>query len=97
MYLLLFNITKTIIKSISITHPLYFDFEVTNNPPCVFCLHIIVLTIRGQFLKKVMIALNRVENNRAIFEVRSPIKINKTPSLRLGKSLTLTGYSSVLT
>ena len=31
MYLLLFNLTEIIIKSISITQPLDFDFRTTNN------------------------------------------------------------------
>ena len=39
-------------------------------------------------------ALNRVNNNRAIFEVKSPIKIQIMPCPGLGKFITLTGYSS---
>ena len=41
-------------------------------------------------------ALNRVNNNRALFGVRSPIEIQSTPRSGLGKSLTLTGYISGL-
>ena len=51
MHLLLLNITKIIIKSISITHPLDFDCIITNNPACIICLHLIGLTITGRFLK----------------------------------------------
>ena len=42
-------------------------------------------------------ALNRFNNNRAIFKVRLPIKIQSTPCPGLGKLLTLTGYISGLT
>ena len=42
-------------------------------------------------------ALNRVNNKRAIFEVRSPIKVPVKPRSGLGQSSTLTGYTSGLT
>ena len=42
-------------------------------------------------------ALNRVNNNRALFEVRSPIKIQSTPHPGIGQYLKLNGYSSALT
>ena len=51
MYLLLLNIIKIIIKSISITHPLDFDCRITNNPPCIIYDHLIGLTITGHILK----------------------------------------------
>ena len=49
--LLLFNLTKIIIKLISITHPLDFYCRITNNPPCIVNEHLIGLTITGRFLK----------------------------------------------
>ena len=42
-------------------------------------------------------ALNRVNNKRERFGVRSPIEVRSTPRSGLGKSLTWTGYISVLT
>ena len=41
-------------------------------------------------------ALNRVNNKMKLFEVRPPIKVPSTPCSGIGKSLTLTGYSSGL-
>ena len=41
--------------------------------------------------------LNRDNNKRALFEVIKPIEIISMPYLGLGKSLTLTVYSSILT
>ena len=58
----------------------------------MFYKHLIGLTITLDLL-----ALKRVNNNRDIFEVSSPIKIQITPHPGLGQSLTLTGYNSVLT
>ena len=42
-------------------------------------------------------ALKRDNDKRALFEVRSPIKIPSMPHLGIGQSLTLTVYSSRLT
>ena len=39
---------------------------------------------------------NRVNDKRALFKVRYSIKVPRTPSLRLGQVITLTGYSIVL-
>ena len=84
MYLLLFNLAKSIILSKSFTHPLNFYGIITNNPPCIVYIHLIRLKITGRFLKWFFPALNRVNNNRAVFGVRSPIKIHSTPRPGLG-------------
>ena len=97
MYPLLFNLAKIIIKSISITHPLNLDFRITNNPRCIVYEHSIGLKITGHFLKRDLLALNRLNNNRANFEVRSPIEIRIMPRPGIGQSIPLTGYSSGLT
>ena len=97
MCLLLFNLTKIIIKSISITHPLNFPCRLTNNLPCIIYEHLIWLTITGHFLKWGFLAINMVNNNRVILEVRPPIKIQSTPRRGIGKLLTLNGYSSGFT
>ena len=83
MFLLLFNITNIVIKSISISHPLNLDCRITNNPPCVVYVHLIGLRITGHFLKLGLFVINKVTNNEAIFEVRLPIKIQSTPRLEL--------------
>ena len=93
----MFNPKKIIIKSISITHSLDFDCIITDNSLCIVYEHLIGLKITGRFLWWGFLALNRVNNNRAVFEVRSPIKIWSTPRPGLGKSITLTGCISVLT
>ena len=92
MYLLLFNITKIIIKSILITHPLYFDCIITNNPPCIVCLQLIWLKITERFWKTGLLAHNKVNNTRALFEVKLPIKIQSMPHPGIGQLLTLNGY-----
>ena len=94
---LLFNIKIFIIKPTSITHPCDFDCRITNNTPCIICEHLIRLPITGRFSKLGLIALNRVNNNRDIFKVRSPIKIQSMLSPGIGQLITLTGYSSGLT
>ena len=43
-----------------------------------------------------MFALNRGNNNRALFETSSPMKIQRTPLSGLGKLTTLNEYSSGL-
>ena len=92
----MFSITIIMIISISIYHSLYFDCRITNNSMCIVCLYILGLTITGCFLKLVMLALNRFNNNRALFQVRSPIKIHSTPRQSLVKLITLNGYSNVI-
>ena len=84
-------------KSISITHPTYFYFIITNNDPFILNEHLIWLPITERFLKLGLIALNMVNNNRALFIVISLIKKKSTPCPGLRQSLTLNGYSSGLT
>ena len=48
------------------------------------------LTMTGGVINWVLLAINKVNNNRAIFEVRSPIKIQSTPHPELVKLLSLT-------
>ena len=62
MYRLLFNLTKIIIKSISITHPLGFYCIETNNPPYISYNHLIGLTITGHILKLVHKSKYRVRH-----------------------------------
>ena len=97
MYRSFFNFTIIVRKSILITHPHNIYCRITNNPLCIFYDHIILLTITGRFSKWGLLALNRVNNNRALFTVKSPIKIQSTLLPGLGQSLTLTWYSSGLT
>ena len=85
------------LKSISITHPINFDLRITNIPMCIVYEHLIWLPITRRFLMWGLLALNRLNNNRCILKFRSSIKIQSTPRLGLGKIITLTGYSSVLT
>ena len=79
-----------------ITHPIDFCCIITNNRPCIVYEHLIWLQITGCFFKLGLLVLNRVNNDRALFEVSFPTKIQSTPRPGIGKSLTLTGYSSVL-
>ena len=79
MYLLLFNITKMILKSLSITHLHNFDCRITNNPPYNIYLHLIGLTISDGFLKGCLHALIRINNNRVNFRIMSPNKIQGMP------------------
>ena len=88
---------NNLLKSIFITHPHNIDCRITNNHPCIFYEHLVWLPITGHFSKWGLLTLNRVNNNRALFKVRSPIKIQSTPSPSLGQLFTLTGYNSVLT
>ena len=97
MYLLLFNLKKMVIKSILSTHLIDIDCSITNNPPCIVCEHLIWLPIAGLCLEWGFLELYRVNNNRALFKVRLPIKIQIMPRPGLGKLLTLTEYSSGLT
>ena len=91
------NITKTKIKSISITHPcdFYCRMKITNNPSCIV-LNVIWSEIIGSFSKWFLIARNRLNKTTVISEMRSTIKIENIPRSGLGKSLTPTGYISVL-
>ena len=75
MYILLFNFTKVVIKTISIVHPRDIDCILANNPPCIVYEHSTLLSITGVFSKLGLISLNRVNNNRVLFGVMSPIKI----------------------
>ena len=81
----------------SITRPRNIDSRITNNPSCIVYKHLIGLPITEPFSELFLLALNRVNNNRAIFELRLPIKIQSMPPSGLGKFLTLTVYSSVFT
>ena len=93
----LFHLIKRIMKSISITHPHNFDcwMKITNNPPWI-ALHLTWGDIIGNFSMCCLLALNRVNNTRALFEMISTIKIQKTECSRLKQLITLTGYSSGL-
>ena len=93
----MFNLTKVIIKSISITHPLNVEGRITISPPCFVYVDSILLTLTGRYSKRGLLVLNRVNNNREIFEVSSLIKIQSTLRTGLGQYLTVTGDSSVLT
>ena len=96
MHLLLFFLTKIIIGSISTIYPINIDCGITNNPLWIVYEHWIWLPITGRFSMWVFLALNRVNNNRFIFEVMSPIKIQIKPCPGLVQFLTLTVYSSEL-
>ena len=97
MHIQLFNFSIHVIKSISITYPRDIGCIITNNTLCIVYKHVILLPTRRQFLKQVLLSLNRLNNNRALFKARSPIKILSKPYPGLRQSLTLIGYSTVLT
>ena len=48
----------------------HFDCIITNNPQCIIWLNSIRLITTGSFSKWCLLALNKVNNNRALFEVR---------------------------
>ena len=70
---------KMIMYSILNTHLINFYCRLTNIPPCIVYVHSILLTLKGWYSKWGLLVLNRVNNNREIFEVSSPIKIQSTP------------------
>ena len=79
MYLLLLNLAKSVIQSVLITNPRDTDCSITNNHQCIVYKHLMRISITGSFLKWGLIALNRVNNNRALFKVRPRIKIQSMP------------------
>ena len=96
MYLSLFNFAEIKIKSISITNPINFYWRITNNHMCIVYEHFIQFPIIGHFSKQSLIELNRVNKNRALFKMMSPIKIQNIPCPGLVQLLTQTGCSSGL-
>ena len=96
MYLSLFNFTKVVIKSITITQTRDIYFRITNNTTCIFYKQLIQLPITGRFSKRGLLALNRLNNNRAIFKVRPLIRIQRMLCPGIVQYLILTGYISGL-
>ena len=80
-----------------ITQPLNIDCRIANNTLCIVCEHLIRSPITGRFLKWCLLAINKGNNNMALFEVSSPLKTKSTPHSGLGQSLILTGCISGLT
>ena len=93
---LVFQCHKIIIKSISITHYCNIGCRITNIPLWTVSKHWVRLPKTGRFWYWGLLAPNMVNNNRALFEISSSIKIQSTPRSGLGQSLKMTGYSSRL-
>ena len=81
MCLLLLNLKKYVIKSISITHPLNSECKITNNPLSIIHKNLTGSTITGRFLKLVFLALNSINNNKAILKLGRQSKYKGFPTV----------------